>query len=522
MAELVSEPTPQDPVSWLPILGDFFIHHFFPSLLYYNDYSDLYACRQVNKWFRAHLNPPRVRLKPSKFRGFDRMRTIAPVVEKLICLNFSDVPNISRLIESPFFSKATALRTLQFTSCPNLKTGAVAMLCNNLSRLKSLTSLDMAGADVFEASRQQIVAAVGAHPSISRLKLPKLHWSEGKKEDTDALGEHLTQCTRIDRLRISIRAFGWTGNVRPVLHALEKLYQLRCFELELADVGWNNHHQSTEHFLDAIYTFLMNAKKLSKFHFDHSSITKYSMDELFHGLKENTTITDLRLSSLSPQPAALADALRSNPRLTRLSLRGCKFGHDNLQQISDAILDIKTLVRLDLSHAAERFSKADVLAFSDSLLKNSTLQTLVVVSSIVTQPLAMAPLARALGEHPSLTKVDLAGNGSDEATMTEFGRALRKNTTLRSLNLARGGHSHLAPLFEGLEFNQGLRRLDLGSSYMNPKDYKALVQAVKGNRNLVSLSLRSTTFSPSLPFGDLFAARTANTVLSSVDLRDIK
>jgi hypothetical protein len=192
-------------VSWLPILGDFFIHHFFPSLLYYNeteDFTDLYSCRRVNKWFRAHLNPPRVRLTPSKFRSFDRMRAIAPVVQKLICRNFSDGLNMSRLVDSAFFRSANALRTIQFTDCPSFKSGAAGILFSNLHRMQSLTKLDLSRVKPDGQVLSAMAKSCSWSSSIVDLRLPPI-WENADKA-LDSVSTLLLNCTSLIRLEMKI------------------------------------------------------------------------------------------------------------------------------------------------------------------------------------------------------------------------------------------------------------------------------------------------------------------------------
>jgi hypothetical protein len=512
-------------LSWLPILGDFFIHHFFPSLLYYNeteDFTDLYSCRRVNKWFRAHLNPPRVRLTPSKFRSFDRMRTIAPVVEKLICMNFSDALNMTRLIESPFFSTAAALRTLQFVSGPNLKTGAVKVLCNNLSRIRSLTFLDMIGVDCFSPSRQDILAAVAVHPSITRLTLPRIHWNTNDPEKVALVGEQLSYCTRLERLSLSLRAVGWNADTRCLFRGLEKLHHLKYLEFELADISWNGHAIQPEQFPETIHSFLQATKNLKTFRFTPGIRSVMSVDDFFRGLQGNTTIRNLKVTSLgSLLPSFAAEAFRKNPPLTSLDLSGCNLHQGILPELSDAILEIKTLTRLNLS-GGSHVPRIDVHAFSESLSKNSTLRTLIISRAILLESAAMVPLVRAVADHPALTKLDLSKNGSDRETMVEFGICLRKNTTLISLNLSDVCHSCLeaALLFQGLEDNRSLRRLDISFNTIGPDDYMALVQMLRRNQDLVFLGMRSLRFAIPGSLAELFKAVDSNKSLSLLDLRE--
>jgi hypothetical protein len=509
-------------VSWLPILGDFFIHHFFPSLLYYNeteDFTDLYSCRRVNKWFRAHLNPPRVRLTPSKFRSFDRMRAIAPVVQKLICRNFSDGLNMTRLVESAFFGSGKALRTIQFVDS-DLKPAPLALLYGNLHRLQSLTKLDMGYNHLNDQALSAMVKSCSWSSSIVDLCLPAVYsWAQ---TTSDSLSTLLLNFTSLLRLQLKIcggeseRMFGAVFASVAHLTRLQTLVMEVSYSVETKD-NYINYGDIAE-MLGALRRLrsldLYCSTQLSLFHQGTQfELQRVDLTPLYGAIQSHPSLTELALPKLPVSPSFF-EMIAQQQIITSLSLCGIPIKKNTCGALSSAIRENKTLTSLDISQCTA-LSSDDFEELARGLAANSTLRDLTMRGVAVRDSGLLDPVFRALVHQSSITRLDLELNWLSPTGVEALGKALETNTTLTYLSVAPGTH---AGLFDGLRTNVALRTLKVVQAEMKGAPAASFAAALAENRSLVCVEISHCRL-PREGYNLAVAALERNSSLSLLILR---
>jgi hypothetical protein len=500
-------------LSWLPILGDFFIYHFFPSLLYYSEtdhFRDFYACRRVNKWFRAHLTPPRVRLTPSKFRGFDRMRTIAPIVERLICRGFSDGMHMSRLVESPFFRNVARLKTIEFGEDSKLKAVALSTLFRSLPKLKFLTKLDMKNVQFDDLSVAAMADSCAWNSSITQLILPT--YAHMHSYFLTKLSDLVLKCATLTRLEIHV------GEMQP-REVYDAIGQLSMLDSLLIAASNSDNSSTYEHF----GSMLRSLRRLRKLTLklwdfpkadltialdvigDHPSLVDVTLGYIrlngkatsfFRKLAKNFSLESLHmdLTVLGEQEcAALALCLEGNRNLTSLSMPRSSFGPDaGFAAIVTALEHNSTIKSLNFS----------VVNF-DTIISDSTMAVQV-----------LYPLMKMLARHSSLTHLDITNCNMSQAVVDELGAALVTNRALTSLTI---GSFLLRPsLFEGLATNKTLRHLEISRCTLQSEPGRAFAHALTCNVGLVRLSLQGCRIT-NTAFNQILVAMPSNSTLALLE-----
>jgi hypothetical protein len=473
-------------LSWLPILGDFFIHHFFPALTTYDevkDFTDVYSCRQVSKWFRQHLKPPRVRLTSSKFRGFSRMSAIAPIVQKLICINFSDGINMSRFVESPFFTTAKSLRTLRFEDCQDLKSGAVGMLFANISKLESLRELDLASSGVDAAGFAAIAKSSVPCSTIVTLHLPFLKY--GQSDNGPAMATVICKFTALECLSLFTHSSNFTGMFESI-SKLKKLTHLKLKE--------NNRQRVVNHSLSDVASMLRKLHQLTSL-----KMTIFCMPEdadfvdLVNAIDSHPSLTSLSTRLLPPGAAAvLSKALSHNTVLKSLDFRDCHLSDIDMCCISLMLQLNKTITSLNLSSNVTIQNEV-FKTFGHALARNSSLRWLD-ISGI--QGLGLEPkrsTAQALATHKSLSVLNMGM--LYPACINALGDSLAKNTSLVKLLLSSPlSQADVGAFWRGVAKNSTLRSLTIFGFHFHLGRAQQVVDAILQNRELVVLHFESCTF----------------------------
>ncbi|WP_051908367.1 hypothetical protein [Candidatus Odyssella acanthamoebae] len=245
---------------------------------------------------------------------------------------------------------------------------------------------------------------------------------------------------------------------------------------------------------------------------------------LGEGLKTNTTLTSLDLmgNKVSDSGAvALGEALKTNTTLTSLDLMGNKVSDSGAVALGEALKTNTTLTSLNLR--GNWIYKSGVVALGEALKVNTTLTSLGLGDGIYESQWFSEDFIRLLRNEPTLTSLDLSGDGIGDSGGVALGEALKVNTTLTSLDLGDNqiGDTGGTALGEALKINTTLTSLDLERNEIGKFGGVAFGEALKTNTTLTSLDLGYTEIGDTggTAFGE---ALKTNTTLTSLDWGTIR
>jgi Ran GTPase-activating protein (RanGAP) involved in mRNA processing and transport len=220
-------------------------------------------------------------------------------------------------------------------------------------------------------------------------------------------------------------------------------------------------------------------------------------------LSETSRITELEIDVLeidmscnSPPTMGLTRVLRAlalHPALTKLVLRRCPLGHDEVG-----------LLRMVLDNI-------------------SSLHTLVLTSRTLGSA-ALAELAPALYQNTSIKELDLSGNGLNNMESASILRdVIRSNKIMTTLDLSRNSFGQTTGTVDciagGLSSNSTLLKIDLSCCALGDDGVSILAQTL-GSRNttLQKLALNSNSIT-STGVGVLLEAMEQNSHITDLELR---
>ena len=213
-----------------------------------------------------------------------------------------------------------------------------------------------------------------------------------------------------------------------------------------------------------------------------SSLDTGGAAHLAKGLKSNTSLEVLEFDDTNLgdiEVACLLRALKSNPNLSTLSLRGNACGSEAFQSLSYVLsqggdAEVCSLSKLDLSgQRSVTHDEADQIEEGEFL--------------------DWSPLFLALQTNPSLQKLNLSENHFDRNDMSDLASALCDNVNLRELDLSNcciSDHG-LSAFAEALPDFEGLTRLRINGEQQQfgKKGVKRLIRNLAYNVHLERLEL---------------------------------
>lgn len=244
-----------------------------------------------------------------------------------------------------------------------------------------------------------------------------------------------------------------------------------------------------------------------------------SLERLLDALAGNAVqeVAAIRIG-LKPQDASkIANALKGNTAATKLDLSCNRLGAAGTCDIADAI-EGTSVADLDLSQnelgpegpevlrrlllCAQSLTRLCVLknglgegaatTLGRAIRRCSTLRDLDLAHNNLGP--RVEELASALGVSQSLESLDLARNGLTNVGVGRIVGALTNNTSLTRLNLERNiiGPEGLKRLCKLLKQNQALQELNLGSSSFDDASSRALAAALASNTALTCLNISNS------------------------------
>jgi hypothetical protein len=438
------------------------------------------------------------------------MSAIALVVKKLICQNFMDGNNVSRLIESPFFAGARALRILKFENCPNLKPAAVAMIFANISKLPSLTELDLSRAEVDTAAFAAIANSCVPSDSLVSLHLPNFKFDAFI--DGAAMVKIFSRFTALEALNLIAKSEN-PADLTPMFQSMSNLHQLTqlmiSFQLHKCQVSYSE-VASTLQKLTQLRSLEM---KLS------TAPNAIGFADVIEAVSLHPSLTSLTLPDLAPGATVeLARGLMRNTLLKTLDLHKLfsQFDEADLIAISDLMLQNKTLTLLDLTSTC-RIVEAGWEALGRMIAGNSSLRWLSINGMrLGTNLEARLPIVEALATNQSLTYLDLGGPFGAVCS-TSLGQSLMKNTTLRTLKFSSELPLDFSGVFAGLATNTTLTILSISTPFFKGAIAQQLTPALSQNRGLAILELFRCSIPPQA-YNEIIRSLSGNRTMSTFKL----
>lgn len=245
--------------------------------------------------------------------------------------------------------------------------------------------------------------------------------------------------------------------------------------------------------IETLAQALRDNETLTRLSLRHNFLSEESLLPLTFALKSNETLTelDVRSNNISSQGFTdLAQALRRNTGLTSMRLGGNWQSPHSGGCWGELLKSNSTLKRLDLRSGHyldphQGLRDAGVKFLTEALTINSTLTHLNVANNFLTADSATL-FADLLTSNKTLTTLNLEGNKIEADGTIALAAALRVNTTLTDLRLSHNdiGVKGLMALNDMLDVNTTLTRLDLNDSWAD--SVKGLVSSIKAKilRNL--------------------------------------
>lgn len=250
-----------------------------------------------------------------------------------------------------------------------------------------------------------------------------------------------------------------------------------------------------------------------------SCCLKYGTAELLARFLDSGKVKNLDLSHQVidlKSAGSLAEVLKTNTTLLRLSLIDTIFEAEGFEAVCRALEENATLVALDLSHKPANPQHLD--AIIKIVVNNKTLHALELASSGIGAE-RLPSLARALKENRTLTRLGLAFNALGAEGAFAMLKSVEDHPFLKILDLsgngigAAGGKS-IAGL---LKTNSTLSEIDLACNELESEGAIAILNAVESNATLRRLSLARNNMDESSARAVACLLKN-NTALSALDL----
>jgi len=207
------------------------------------------------------------------------------------------------------------------------------------------------------------------------------------------------------------------------------------------------------------------------------------------GILRNRATYVTRTSVGDPGSVALADTLKTNTTLIRLTLRNCGIARGGAIAIASMLAKNKALRQLDMSY--NDIGDGAVVAIGEALLENESLAVFDLTRSEIGDRGALA-LAAALMTNRILRELVLKENKITCDGAISLARMLVANKTLRVLEL-----SHIAigdcgaiELSKALKRNASLTELTVAYSGIETHGMRAISDALVVNKTLQDLDVR--------------------------------
>ncbi|KAK9679318.1 Leucine rich repeat [Popillia japonica] len=274
-------------------------------------------------------------------------------------------------------------------------------------------------------------------------------------------------------------------------------------------------------------TIVIKSLPTKELNLRYYGLTDKEFRAIANALNLNTCVEVLNLEEnfLNPQSAyCIEELLRENNTLKSLNMKECRIGQTGAANLSEGIMLTQSLRQLDLSH--NDLGTEGIQSLAAAFRDNSTIRHLNLGHNNL--DLNAAPIiASILKENGILEELDLTWNNLGvPLAMKPLCEALVQNTGLRSLNLSWNGIM-LKPAFRHLtkcmKKNGTLECLDLSNNRIGPSMCGLLKGALRKNKSLRALNLAFNILSPDNAYDliDLMLSKNAPPGFDLLDLENL-
>jgi hypothetical protein len=281
----------------------------------------------------------------------------------------------------------------------------------------------------------------------------------------ESLQKLVSRLASLDKFRMYGRVNGMMQNPVPVTESFDVAVKLITASTSLR-------------------TLALPALDLNNFFSENSPLQQHFMT------MTSLTALELRGCNLS-STQRLERLITSTQSLRHVDLSMCHFGSSdpNALGLSRAMQVTTTITELDLSCTSITLS--DHAAFIQGIIKNRSLHTLRMHDAKQMPHEGLEELARALRDHPGLTRIELSGCNVYQSVGEAWGAMVECNSVLQHLTLKRCevAGSRFVRLGLALARNETLRLLDLRTARYTEEDTQAIGSSLKTNTLLHTLLL---------------------------------
>ncbi|HXW53353.1 MAG TPA: hypothetical protein VEL47_04520 [Myxococcota bacterium] len=227
-------------------------------------------------------------------------------------------------------------------------------------------------------------------------------------------------------------------------------------------------------------------------------LTYEQAESMAEELRKNTTLIKLSLSgnnTKSDGAKCLALALENNTTLTRLKFDGDTIGGEGMAHIAELLRKNSTLRQLAIiADEGKMVGSIGVQSLSQALCHNSTLTQLDLTVNGKTEEEAINSLSHMLEENHSLTALSLPCSGLTDQKIASIANALAKNTTLITLDVSTNDFKDVGALAKTLQENATLHTVHIHRTSVNIDGFMALAKSLTRNFTLTSLWKQEKAF----------------------------
>ena len=232
---------------------------------------------------------------------------------------------------------------------------------------------------------------------------------------------------------------------------------------------------------------ILKIKTLTTLDISRNSFGSEDIRALFDALKENTTLTALRISDcgLNALSAAhIAAAIKSKSILTKLDIsNNCDLGPSVIKCIADALKNNSTLRILNISQTCCDENKNEFAKYIAQFIQNNAALTSLNISNNGLEAEDAECIAQALRHNTKLTELDISKNSLMDKGAKHIASIFIENKDLEQFNIPSSGPA-----------NNTLTTLNISSNNIRNKGAKDLMDAIERSKSLIYLDISNNIF----------------------------
>ena len=243
---------------------------------------------------------------------------------------------------------------------------------------------------------------------------------------------------------------------------------------------------------------LLPQSQLEILSLERNNIDFYGASKLIEHIPQSTTLRTINLSHNRIESSALTYLEQGLGTLRELHVADCEIDFQGVEVLARALQTNTSLVELNLRE--NKIGSGGAIAMGNCLKQNTTVQYLYISTNEIDVDGARS-LADGLKENSTLRELRLSSNiFSADGTIAIFA-ALKVNKTLNTLGMDESGKldvDAIALIGDALQQNHDLASLSLSRNQIDEEGGRALLAALKRNDTLKTINLAGNDLSDGL------------------------